>query len=617
MGLTVPPVTPPAGPGVTVSFSGLEFGFSFETIDVIPDSVTTPGSNFTIYENASDDVFDINGQNFTYNGDNILIGGLIGTNGNVNTFFNRRISIDFSNTAGEDIVFTNVPDIVAADLELDSLSSTAASTRFFGLLLAGNDTFELERTVSTTLGIRPEISGDGVANDISRLAFPDETIIIAGNDTFQGDTSRYTGFSVLVGDYLDVAEDSNVVGGDDIFNSILGDNFGDFDFVGSGARAVGGDDRFIIDAPLINNDYFATHIEGDADRVSGNLIGGNDLIDLTAADTTGFVNSLFISGDTEFVSGFLSGGDDRILGADHTSTINGDVGSFGSVSGFVDGGNDTLIAGSGDDTLYGDARTVGLTGFVDGGDDFILGGNGNNLIYGDTLDESVNVSGGDDFLRGFAGFDTLHGGGGDDTLFGDFNLDFLFGGEGDDRLDGGAGPDQLFAGAGDDTVAGGTGDDVINGDTGFNTLNGGDGNDTINGGTEDDILLGGSGLDRLIGGTGNDTINGNSGNDVLVGGAGFDVLNGGNDDDILTGNFNADIFVFSFGNDIVTDFDQANAFEFIDLSVFAAFVPDFADLQANHLSSNLDGDAVITIGINTLTLQGVAEADLVAGDFIF
>ena len=66
----------------------------------------------------------------------------------------------------------------------------------------------------------------------------------------------------------------------------------------------------------------------------------------------------------------------------------------------------------------------------------------------------------------------------------------------------------------------------------------------------------------------------------------------------------------------ITDFDQANAIEAIDLSAVIQ-IDDFADLIANHLGEDVDGNAVITAGINTLTLTGVDMADLVAGDFIF
>ncbi|MAU95182.1 MAG: hypothetical protein CMP81_04715, partial [Fulvimarina sp.] len=58
-----------------------------------------------------------------------------------------------------------------------------------------------------------------------------------------------------------------------------------------------------------------------------------------------------------------------------------------------------------------------------------------------------------------------------------------------------------------------------------------------------------------------------------------------------------------------------NDAEKIDLSAVTA-ITSFADLAANHLTQ-VGGNAVITDGFNTITLNGVNIADLDAGDFIF
>ncbi|MEO1152171.1 MAG: calcium-binding protein, partial [Pseudomonadota bacterium] len=71
-----------------------------------------------------------------------------------------------------------------------------------------------------------------------------------------------------------------------------------------------------------------------------------------------------------------------------------------------------------------------------------------------------------------------------------------------------------------------------------------------------------------------------------------------------------------FGNDVITDFDQDNAFEFIDLSGVTA-ITDFTDLVDNHLMQ-VGMDTVIDDGAgNTITLIGVDIADLDASDFLF
>jgi len=81
---------------------------------------------------------------------------------------------------------------------------------------------------------------------------------------------------------------------------------------------------------------------------------------------------------------------------------------------------------------------------------------------------------------------------------------------------------------------------------------------------------------------------------------------------------NADIFEFegAFGDDVITDFNVASALERIDLRGVNEII-NFDDLITNHLSENADGDAVITVVGNTITLQGVSTSVLQDADFIF
>ena len=123
---------------------------------------------------------------------------------------------------------------------------------------------------------------------------------------------------------------------------------------------------------------------------------------------------------------------------------------------------------------------------------------------------------------------------------------------------------------------------------------------TLMGNTGDNRLDGAFGNDRIIGGQGDDTIIGNAGNDVVSGWAGSDTF----------------VYADGFGVDTITDFDVANANETIDLSAVSN-ITDFADLAANHLSSNGAGDAVITDGANSITLTNVAAASLTSDEFDF
>ncbi len=132
------------------------------------------------------------------------------------------------------------------------------------------------------------------------------------------------------------------------------------------------------------------------------------------------------------------------------------------------------------------------------------------------------------------------------------------------------------------------------------------------------INLTGNGLAQTItGNAGANILNGGGGNDTLGGGAGDDTLDGGTGNDSLTGGLGADRFVFTdgFGRDVISGFDAGVTGEMIDLSALTNIV-SWADLQANHLS-NVGGNAVITDGVNTITLQGVNLSALTQDDFLF
>jgi len=242
----------------------------------------------------------------------------------------------------------------------------------------------------------------------------------------------------------------------------------------------------------------------------------------------------------------------------------------------------------------------------------LIGNSGANILTGNS---------GNDRLVGQGGNDTLTGNGGDDTLDGGSGQDTLWGGAGNDRIDGGGRNDQIGGGAGRDFVSGGNGNDTIWGGTGNDTLHGDDGDDVISGGGGKDGLWAQSGNDTLYAGGGDDTLGGSAGdddlwggdgNDLLYGGTGGDILRGGAGNDTLHGGSDGDTFVFSRGSDQIIDFKNGDR---IDLSDVAS-ITGFSDLQNTHLSGG--AQAVINDGLgNTLTLLGVAEGTLDAGDFIF
>ncbi len=301
------------------------------------------------------------------------------------------------------------------------------------------------------------------------------------------------------------------------------------------------------------------------------------------------------------------------------------------------GGNDTLKGGNGLDVLWGET-----------GNDLIFGGTLVDILRGGSHQDTLLGGGGNDSLFGDAGFDLLIGGAGNDTMRGGFQHDRLFGQEnndelhgdgGNDTLDGEAGNDSLRGGQGADSMRGGAGNDTLIGGGQNDTLDGGAGNDLLRGSWQNDLVLGGAGNDRLFGddhhdslgggvgfdvlfgGAGNDTLLGELGLDRLDGGVGFDTLNGGGGNDTLSGRLGSDRFVFigAFGDDVITDFEEFNPFEKIDLAGVAS-ITSFADLTnpGNPHMTQVGADVVIDdFAGNTITILNTNIASLDASDFVF
>ncbi|WP_137702852.1 matrixin family metalloprotease [Marimonas lutisalis] len=361
-------------------------------------------------------------------------------------------------------------------------------------------------------------------------------------------------------------------------------------------------------------------------------------------------------------------GDDRLIGGAGDDTLLAGLGNDEFVGG--DSWDDPVGL---DDLLSYAAIAADLR--VDLRDQFYTGSvwvnaissaTGNDTIYGiehvDSGAGNDSLTGNDDAnrLRGGAGNDTMNGGTGDDTLEGQEGADSLIGGVGFDyasyataaeraRVDflkaGGNGraaagdsfdgmegvigtdfDDLLATDMSENALIGGLGDDVLRARKGRDTMSGGDGNDELDGGKgrdrmdgddNDDLMLGRRGHDNMRGGKGNDTLDGGSGKDQVLGGRGNDTLIGGEDNDTLQGNRNDDVFVFAdgHGEDVILDFEATSNAEKIDFSGLST-IGDFAAVQA--AASQVGGDVLIVTGAgSSILLEGVAESDLHAEDFIF
>ena len=120
----------------------------------------------------------------------------------------------------------------------------------------------------------------------------------------------------------------------------------------------------------------------------------------------------------------------------------------------------------------------------------------------------------------------------------------------------------------------------------------------------------------------NDIITGNSANNTLEGQGGNDILIGNGGNDTLAGGRGADIFAFGTGSgvDIITDFDREQGDRLdlrgYDFSSYGA-ITGFLFFTFNVSNPIGSGNTLITIGSNSLLLQGVPSGEFGISDIIF
>jgi Ca2+-binding RTX toxin-like protein len=136
------------------------------------------------------------------------------------------------------------------------------------------------------------------------------------------------------------------------------------------------------------------------------------------------------------------------------------------------------------------------------------------------------------------------------------------------------------------TVKGLAGDDVIE----ASSVAAGSAHLVLDGGAGDDILIGSAGDDVLLGG---------DGDDVLIGGGGTDVLDGGAGDNII---------IQGGGNLVVQNFNAGDVLDLSGLDV------NFDWLMAH--ASDVNGDVVLDLGAQHITLRGMTTEALTTDQFL-
>ncbi len=308
----------------------------------------------------------------------------------------------------------------------------------------------------------------------------------------------------------------------------------------------------------------------------------------------------------------------------YSCTIENAVG--GSGSDYITG-NDVanyLGGGAGADVLLG----MGGNDLIHGGSgaDHMDGGPGFNLLYYADSAASVTInlftgtgSGGDAQGDTFVNMQGVVGSAFNDTVYGDNNANYIDGDAGDDMLFGYGGNDNIVGGAGNDIMGGGAGADHMDGGTGFNLLYYADSaaGVTINlftgtgsgGDAQGDTFVN---MQGVVGSAFNDTVYGDNKANYIDGGAGNDVIVGYGGNDYLVGGAGNDLFVYTapgFGHDEVADFTVGQDHFYVSASVAA----NFTALTLTASGTN----TVITIGADSIQIDGLTPAQLHASDFIF
>jgi Ca2+-binding RTX toxin-like protein len=320
-------------------------------------------------------------------------------------------------------------------------------------------------------------------------------------------------------------------------------------------------------------------------------------------------------------------------------------------------GNNTVTTGTGNDIIQAGS-----------GNNVINAGDGNNTVTTGAGADTVTTGGGNDVIRAGGGNNVINAGGGNDVVVTGSGSDSVTTGDGNDLAQTGAGADTIIGGkgAGNDVYDGGPGSDtvvyssathsivvdlneinrsgqpnlslgtllslldnpasfkalLVSGPIGPMLTNAGYAKTTPVGlargsDIDTDALIG---IDNVVGGQGADLLIGNGNANVLEGGAGKDLVSGGagNDtfmsragdgNDLYLGGIGADMFVFraGFGKDIIADFQVGTAASHDTLDLRGLGFATVAQVLAH---TDHGANAVIHVGIDTITLHGVSWAQL-------
>lgn len=300
-------------------------------------------------------------------------------------------------------------------------------------------------------------------------------------------------------------------------------------------------------------------------------------------------------------------------------------------------------------TLLARGDSFGTWAMVTRGAAVIQGSSGGDQIDTTASNDNVAGLGGDDFIQDRGGADVYAGGLGFDTLsYEGWNFTpwaMLDGVTVDQLLGTAKGPDGVNDTImGFEDVVGTLLGDILRGNASANQFEGGAGADTIDGRGGQDLVsyardaewggtdgirvdLGANfirdgfgytdrvrNVEKVIGTARRDTFQDSNADNWFDAGAGNDTLKFTGGNDYARGGAGADTFIFTgaFADDVIEDFLRAEGdkLRFADATAFN-------QITLMNITTDQGPAALAMFGVNTVTLLGVAVADLTASDFGF
>jgi|GEM_PF-2573877 len=479
------------------------------------------------------------------------------------------------------------------------------------------------------------LTGSTLANTIKGGAGDDKITGGGGDDKLEGEA----GSDLLVGnagaDTLDGGADTDTASYAASTKGVT------VDLTLGGAQVSAGDasgDKLASVENLLGSAMADTLTGDTGDNVIEGGAGKDELKGGGGSDTVSYASS--------------NAGVTVVLGAGGELNSNGGSVKGGHATGDTGGGFESVIGSAFNDTITGNAGDNVLAGGLGTGDTVSYANAGAGVTVSLAIAaQQDTVGAGKDTL---SGFENLIGGAGGDTLTGDAGNNKIDGGAGDDIIAGGAGNDTLTGRAGGDIFKAGAGNDVITdfGSRHFTAaLNEGPGSSTATGTaslvlnwkqTQLTLSVVTAGLD--FGGQTPDTKDNVTGfhihkgaTDGIVWDIGLDastVVNAaaGSFTSMWTSSEGLTAQLAALGSDglylnihttqfpsgaIRGQIDEIAGADRLDLSAW-----NIGDLETwKAVTADVSGSAKTTVFFNgvasTLTLTGVPEAALKAGDFIF